>query len=74
MIRKFHKWVVDTFLPRYCYAALREDLAAMEKELREAKDIICRQDEIIDSLRYALRYSGKVSIKIEGAAKNDTTD
>ena len=72
MIRRFHKWVVDTFLPEYCYEALREDLAAAEKKLREAQRTIDMQEEIICNLRYALRWSGKILIKIEGAKADDT--
>lgn len=72
MIRRFHKWVVDTFLPKYCYEALRDDLAATEKKLQAARQTIEMQEEIICNLRYALRWSGKVQIKIEGAVKDDT--
>ena len=55
-MKKFRKWLIDRFLPRWAYESLLEELAAATKKMEELQRTIDRQQSYISGLEYALRH------------------
>lgn len=55
-MKKFRKWLIDRFLPRWAYESLLEELAAANKKQEELRQTVERQQCYISGLEYALRH------------------
>lgn len=42
-MKKFRKWLIDRFLPRWAYESLLEELAAANKKQEELRQTVERQ-------------------------------
>ena len=56
MMKKFRKWLIDRFLPRWAYESLLDELAAANKKQEELRQTVERQQCYISGLEYALRH------------------
>lgn len=43
MMKKFRKWLIDRFLPRWAYESLLDELAAANKKQEELRQTVERQ-------------------------------
>ena len=69
MIKKFKRWLIDTFLPAY---AKQELLEAYEKQLRrnaELEQEIERLSAYIDGLEAGIKAQRRIIIKAGGEGK-----
>ena len=55
-MKKFRKWLIDRFLPRWAYESLLDELAAANKKQEELRQTVERQQCYISGLEYALRH------------------
>lgn len=55
-MKKFRKWLIDRFLPRWAYESLLEELVAANKKQEELRQTVERQQCYISGLEYALRH------------------
>ena len=55
-MKKFRKWLIDRFLPRWAYESLLEELTAANKKQEELRQTVERQLCYISGLEYALRH------------------
>lgn len=56
MMKKFRKWLIDRFLPRWAYESLLDELAAANKKQEELRQTVEQQQCYISGLEYALRH------------------
>ena len=54
-MKRFKKWLIDRFLPRYAYETLVVELEKATKKMEELQRTIERQQSYISGLEYALR-------------------
>lgn len=67
MIRKFHQWLIDNFLPRYAHQALLEELAKTKEALEKTRAALREEKAYSEGLEYALRHGDRILITTQGA-------
>lgn len=58
-MKKFRKWLIDRFLPRWAYESLLEELAAANKKQEELRQTVERQQCCLPRRKLTLPKSAK---------------
>lgn len=67
-MKRFKKWLIDRFLPRYAYETLVVELEKATKKMEELQRTIERQQSYISGLEYALCCT-RPTVVVEGREK-----